>query len=257
MGKYDKFYENYYKKLNSDDENRNTDYSYDEPYFTNNRYGNKHNNLSGGVGVFILIPILILGGFGIYKFSKTENGQKLYSTFLEAMSSLEFVSGDEKAKSEDSTGILKNEEENISDAINQEAKTTSVAPSSFVLDEDNIEMVASNQKYSKFVTALNGIDVKAKSEQGVVLLCKYKIIATSLSGVIDEVGENAEGYFLTIDHGNNIKTSYYNLPKLNYVKGESIKKGEVITEIKEEKEIVFKIKENDEFITPRMYLDFI
>lgn len=255
MGKYDKSYENYYRKLNSDNEEEELNYSYDETYFLNNKYGRKQNSPMGGMVILIMIPIIALGGFGIYKYSQTEQGQKLYDTFLDAIGDVGFISNEE-VKS-DSAKKIKKEDDDISDAINEESKAASTAPTSFVLNDDNVEMVNSDKKYSEFVSALNGIKVKAKSEQGLVLSCKYKIIASSLSGIIDEVGENAEGHFVIIDHGNNIKTSYYNLPELNYVKGQAIKKGEKITEIKEEKEFVFKMKENDKFIAPRMYLDFI
>ncbi|MGL4655421.1 MAG: M23 family metallopeptidase [Sarcina sp.] len=252
MGKYDKFYENYYKKLDVEEENKNFDFHYEDAQFRNDKYGRRQNNSMGGIVLMFAIPILVLGGFGIYKFSKTDQGQKVYNDFLEAISSVEtIVSGEEK---EDT---IEEQKAQINDAIDEGVKPANTAPTSFVLDDDNVEMVDSDKKYSDFVSALNGIKVKAKSEEGIVLTCKYKIIATSLSGVIDAIGENAEGYFVTIDHGNDIKTSYYNLPELNYVKGQAIKKGEKITEIKEEREIVFKIKENDEFITPRMYLDFI
>ena len=50
---------------------------------------------------------------------------------------------------------------------------------------------------------------------------------------------------------------YYNLPKINYVKNQAIKKGDKIVEVKEARDIVFKIEENNNFVTPRKYLDFI
>lgn len=250
MGKYDKFYENYYKKLNSGSDSKETNFYYDESRYMNN-YSKRHKKMVGGTNTLILILVLILGAFGVYKFRKTQAGQSLYSSFLEVVNSIKLVENNGELIAIDKKG------ESISETVKDESKFVSSVPSSSVPSEDNIQEVNSDKKYSEFVSALNGIEIKAKSEEGLVLSCKYKIIATSLPGVIDNIGENAEGYFLTIDHGNNIKTAYYNLPKIDYVIGQKFEKGEKITEIKEEREIVFKIKENDKFVAPRMYLEFI
>ncbi|MGL4453600.1 MAG: M23 family metallopeptidase [Sarcina sp.] len=255
MGKYDKVYENYYKKLDSDNDGNEREYYYDEARYVNNKYGKRSKNSTGGIVMLIAIPILVLGGLGIYKFAQTKEGKEFYSSFIATIEEkIEFISGniDKKYTSKD-----KEDKEDKDEVIKESVKAANSVPSSFVLNENNVERVKSDKKYNEVVSALNGIDIKAKSEQGLVLSCKYKIIATSLSGIVEEVGENADGHFLVIDHGNNIKTLYYNLPKFNYVEGQAIKKGEAIAEIKDEKEIIFKIKENDEFITPSKYLEFI
>ena len=247
MGKYDKFYESYYKKLNSGSDEKEANFYYDENRYISS-YSKKQKKSTDRMNMFILILVLALGGFGVYKFSQTEMGENLNNTFLEAISSVELVASKEENK--------KNNQSEDIDIISSKDGTNSdlVSP---VFSEKGTSVVKSDKKYSDFVSALNGIKIKAKSEQGLVLSCKYKLIATSLPGIIEEIGENAEGHFLIIDHGNNIKTAYYNLPQIDYVRGQKFEKGEKITEIKEEREIVFKIKENDKFVAPKMYLEFI
>lgn len=242
MGKYDKFYESYYKKLNSSSDEKNANFYYDENRYNESRYVSsysKKQKKSSKIGMLIFVSVLAFGGFGVYKFSQTKMGEDLYNTFLKAVSSVELVSNEKKNNEE--LKIDNQGEDLASPVFNQESEKT----------------IKSDKKYSDLVSALSGVKIKAKSEQGLVLSCKYKIIATSLSGIVEEIGENAEGHFLILDHGNNIKTAYYNLPKVDFLNGEAIKKGEKITEIKEERDIVFKIKENDEFIAPMRYLDFI
>ena len=256
MGKYDKIYENYYKKIDSGDKSREreNDFDYEDLYQRNGGRKNSGGNQLKGTIIALTIPVLILGGFGIYKFAQTDQGKELYN---KAMSFVE-SNGIGIVKSDDAKANAKKEiDKELEKEIAEDAIQTSVAPTSFVLNDENVEKVKSDDRYSKFVSALNGVEVKAKSEEGLVLSCKYKIIASALSGVVETIGENAEGYFLVIDHGDDMRTFYYNLPELDYVKGQAVKKGEKIAEIKETKDIVFKIKENDKFVTPRKYVDFI
>ena len=261
MGKYDKMYENYYKKIDSDDRGRDreSEIDYDDLYHRNSGGRNSRGRNMRGMVIALTIPILALGGFGVYKYAQTEKGKEIYNSimaFIEG-NGIEVVSGEEERVTEDD---IKAEIEKMLDEEVKETSTKPVstsAPTSFVLDDENIEKVKSDDKYSDVVNALGGIEIKAKSEEGLVLSCQYKIIASSLSGVVENVGENAEGDFLVVDHGEGLKTFYYNLPEINYVKGQSVKQGDKIAEVKEEREIVFKIKENDKFVTPRKYADFI
>ena len=261
MGKYDKIYENYYKKIDSDDRGREkeSEVDYDDLYHRNSGGRNSGGNNIKGTVIALVIPILALGGFGVYKYAQTDSGKEIYNSIMAFMedNGIGIVSGEKESVTEDDINA------EIEKMMNEEVEETSAtpvptsAPTSFVLDDENVEKVKSDDKYSNVVSALGGIEIKAKSEEGLVLSCQYKIIASSLSGVVEDVGENAEGHFLVVDHGEGLKTFYYNLPELNYVKGQSVKKGDKIAEIKEAKEIVFKIKENDKFVTPRKYADFI
>ncbi|WP_297518089.1 M23 family metallopeptidase [uncultured Clostridium sp.] len=268
MGKYDKVYEDYYKKINLGKNNfdENSEFSNEDVYNEKKVRKKRINPVEEIIKIAVItttIPVLFFGGIFMCKQFLGDEGKQIYNHIIKVISTDGYykdkiVGVIDKDKDSEGEELVQNEiDETLKIRDAKAEEIVSAQPTSFVLDDENVERVKSDKSYSEFVTALDGIAIKAKSEEGLVLSCKFKIIASSESGIIEEVGENAEGFFLKIDHGAGVKTLYYNLPKINYVKNQAIKKGDKIVEVKEARDIVFKIEENNNFVTPRKYLDFI
>lgn len=312
MGKYNRYYEDYYKKkdeqnndvkLEANNDLENQSQSRYVIRGSNNGYNKGQNNKNQDVVSEIitivtattLIPTIFFAG--VFMCKNTEGTPKaLYEHVKSAVTTNGFYKDKIELALKNSGISIVNPNESLSDSdkqstIGKESELDKLADEP--LDEslstsgnvsiDEVEVdkekqedtikhtkgeedekkaktnveIKLDEKYKGFVETLNGATVKAKSENGVVLSCQYKILASPVSGVVEEIGENAEGDFAVITHADGLKTLYYNLPKINLEKGQAIKKGEKIVDIKEEKEIVFKIKENDDFISPKAYAEFI
>lgn len=315
MGKYNRYYEDYYKKVDNVNDSPNLESnlsSNQEARYkirgNNNMYGsnsingnnkgrNRGNNdpISEVITIITtttLIPTMLFSAVFICKNSFDGKVKYVYDHVKSAVSTDGFykdtielalnksgvsIVNPEKSVNESDKQSAINKTGEKKDLENQEAKQANVALSAEDLkDSDKTKAedvkgdekksdekketkadVKADKKYESFLNNLNGTKIKAKSDTGVVLACKYKILANPIAGVVEEVGENAEGYFVTISHADEIKTSYYNLPNMDLKKDQSIKAGDKIVDIKEEKEIVFKMKKNKDFISPKLYAEFI
>lgn len=234
-----------------------------------------------------IIPTVLFTGVFISKNFLGEGGIKVYKHVKEAISTSGFYAD----KIELALGIEKNTEASAQASLNIDAKesekenlndenidkgtlTEDNKPQEGTENKDNTEKkqsdsensetekkevkeIVADKSFMDYTKNLKGIDIKAKSEEGLVLTCMYKIIANNVAGVVSKVGENAEGYFITIKHDGGLETSYLNLPEIDFEEGEAIKKGDKIAEVKAECEFVFKISKDNEFVSPLKYAEFI
>lgn len=275
MGRYDDAYKNYYNRIDDKprikDDKSSLHIDMEEDLLirksrNRNKFFDSYLNI---IVVSTLVPTIMFAGVVGIKYIGNDIGGHIYNHVKKIVSTdllykeyiLSFMDKfdvDTLLKKDGLTNLgiempkEKGDELATNAAINAEKEIES-----FNLDNNSIKFSKSDEKYKEILKSLSGNKVKAKSEEGVVLSCSYKIIVNHLAGVIENVGENASGHYLSIKHDSGVITSYYNLPNLNLKKGSSIKRGETIADIKEERDIIFKMKEDDKFIHPRMYLDFL
>ena len=286
MGKYNKEYSDYYKKINLNEKNEDNDRDKDERrYNIDDEYGLRHmkktsnkriNHLEDTIkmiGVTTIIPTILFSGIFLSKGNFGEQGNKVYKHIKEAISTSGYY--EEKielalaenfniaASGESSLSLDADIDKNITiekelDKINvdKEVKENESVTDVTTSKKEDVKIL-SDKTYIEFLENLKGVEIKAKSETGLVLKCRYKIVANGVAGIVKTTGENAEGHFILIEHADGIETAYYNLPSVDFEEGEAIKKGDKITEIKEESEIVFKISKDEEYVSPMKYFDFI
>lgn len=291
MGKYNKYYEEYYNKNNIKEITKEDDLK-SAPQAIQSRYvirnvenKSKSSTVSGMkklpqsgssdivtiISVTTIIPIIFF--ITIYLCQYTEKTKIIYEYVKETLMTENLYENnlveigkkfgikivDEQKESNETNEAIVNNDKALKFQEEKIKSTFSSLIGEHIKKYENEENFL-NEKIEQFrelVENLNGTIIKAKSETGIVLECKYKILANPIEGVVSEVGENAEGDFLIIKHENGIETIYYNLPKIDFKKGQNLKSGEKISDIKEEREIVFKMKENNEFISPKIYSELI
>ncbi|MGL5634010.1 MAG: M23 family metallopeptidase [Sarcina sp.] len=278
MGMYDDAYKSYYNRINNKSKNskvceeRNSLNIDMEEEFLIKKSKNKISFFDSYFNIIIvstLIPTVMFMGIVALKYVPGKIGKEVYNHVKKAVSTdllykeyaLNFINNF------DIDSLLKKEKLNDLGVEMPKKEAEDVAANggissdkeikSFNLDNNSIKFTEGKTEYKDLLESLKGSKLKAKSEEGIVLSCSYKIIVNHIAGVIENVGENASGYYLSIKHDNGIVTNYYNLPELKLEKGSSIRKGDTIADIKEKQDIIFKIKEDNKFIHPRMYLDFL
>ncbi|MGL4740452.1 MAG: M23 family metallopeptidase [Sarcina sp.] len=279
MGKYDDAYKSYYNRIN----NKNNKIPEKkvalniemEEEFLIRKSKNRKGNFDNYINIIVMttvIPVVMFTGIVGMKYLLGEVGKQIYNHVKRAVSTdllykkyvLNFIDTfdmDTLLKKETLSDLgvempkLKADE--IATDVSNTNSDIDKEIESFNLDDNSINFAKSDARYKDVLKSLNGNKIKAKSEEGIVLSCSYKIIVSHIGGVIENIGENAGGHYISIKYDNGIISNYYNLPEINFKKGSSIKKGDKIADIKEERDIIFKIKQDDKFVHPRMYLDFL
>jgi len=102
--------------------------------------------------------------------------------------------------------------------------------------------------------AHNGIDIKAPRGTQVKATCGGKVVLAE--------NNKLTGYTITIDHGDGVVSTVYNLEKIDVKTGQEVKTGDIIgtagssaaIEMAEEPHIHFEIKENGKIVNPDEFL---
>ena len=100
----------------------------------------------------------------------------------------------------------------------------------------------------------SGIDIKAPSGTVVAAPAKGKVIASG--------EDKLTGKTVSIDHGNGIVSTLYNLSQINVEAGEQVEKGETVgtvgtsapTESADDPHVHFEVKKDGKYVNPKEYI---
>lgn len=293
MGKYDKVYEQYYRNIGGSDKifrNKQTENLNDVKYtirgsnrgHNNNRRKNDDNLLVILARIFLVSTVLSLALFSgiiICKYNFGQKGQYVYLYFKDVVSTdgyykdyisslkLDIVA---KIKRDDDYFLdasmiegKKNLEEKVEKAAKLDkengdsAKVGSFNINDSIVEDDSSSNTLSEDSYKDILSTFKGLDIKAKSDEGIVLSLEDKKLLLAKDGVVKDTDEKKEGFMVVIKYSDNLEGYFYNLESLDCKQGDKLKKGDGIGNIKTKKDIVFKLKANGEFVSPKEYLDFI
>ena len=293
MGRYDKVYEQYYRNIGGSDKlftDKQVENLNDAKYTirgSNRGNNNKRRKNDGNLLIILariflvstVLSLILFSGIVMCKYNFGEKGQYVYRYFKDVVSTdgyyKEYISSLKldivaKLKKDDDYFLdasmmesKKNLDEKVEKAAkldkenNESAKVGSFNVNDSLVEGDSSSSESSKDSYKDIVSTFKGFDIKTKSDEGIVLALEDKKLLLAKDGVVKETDEKKEGFMIVIKYNDNLEGYFYNLESLECKQGDTLKKGDGIGNIKTKKDIVFKLKANGEFVSPKEYLDFI
>lgn len=193
-------------------------------------------------GVFTLMISVLLGaliGYIAYEGQIWDMNRQKDAKQQEVIDVLE----QEKASLEEQIDDLNVKLEALSTAVNEQSQTA---------DALQEELMQQSLPTAYPLTGQAGIEEITEGEPMVIFTASDGMVVASAKGTVTAIEEDENyGNKVTVDHGNGYITIYYNRGDVQVKVGDEVSAGATLFIIGENnKQLVFQILENDEYISP-------